>query len=97
MDDKIIDKVIAILTGMLNGEINVINGCSELDALWHQGNEFIGSDFGEHYSQLAHIPVPKQYGQWNQEVLMAKLQELENYKPNVISTARLLLNDLAKE
>jgi hypothetical protein len=93
-DDLVRKQVIRILNRMLDGELNVIHGCLELDFLWHKGHEFIGADYGEHYSHLAHIPLPEQYHLWNKENLMKKLKELDGYKPNVLYTVRLLLKEL---
>jgi hypothetical protein len=91
------NKVIRILLGMIKGETNIIYGCLELDALWHEGYEFIGADFGEHYSKLAHLPLPEQYELWDQEALMLKLKEVETYTPFVLSDARILLTELTTE
>ncbi|WP_441958182.1 hypothetical protein [Paenibacillus sp. TAF43_2] len=93
-DDLVKNRVVQILNDMLNGKINIILGCLELDGLWHQGHTFIGIDFGEHYHNLAHIPLPAQYHLWNQEALKERIKELDAYKPNILYTARLLLDEI---
>ncbi|BBI35956.1 hypothetical protein [Cohnella abietis] len=94
IDDFVKKKVIQILNDMINGTTNIILGCLELDALWHQGHEFIGIDFGEHYTNLSQIPLPAHYHLWNKDALSERLHELEAYKGNVLYTARLLLEEL---
>lgn len=94
IDDHVRRKVVQILNDMSDGKTNIILGCLELDTLWHQGHDFIGIDFGEHYTNLSHIPLPAQYELWNKDALREKLNELEAYKSNVLHTARLLLEEL---
>lgn len=96
IDDVVRKKVVQILSDMLNGKTNIILGCHELDVLWHQGHDFIGIDFGEHYNNLSHIPLPAQYKLWNKDALRERLNELEAYKANVLYTARLLLEELSQ-
>lgn len=94
IDDVIRRTVVQTLNDMLNGKTNIILGCLELDTLWHQGHDFIGIDFGEHYTNLSHIPLPAQYKLWNKDALRERLNELEAYKSNVLYTVRLLLEEL---
>ncbi|ETT76623.1 hypothetical protein C173_06391 [Paenibacillus sp. FSL R7-277] len=94
IDDVVRKKVVQILNDMLNGKTNIIVGCHELDTLWIQGHDFIGIDFGDHYTNLSHIPLPAQYKLWNKDALRERLNELEAYKANVLYTAKLLLEEL---
>jgi hypothetical protein len=97
-DEVVKSKVKQILEGMIEGKINIINGCQDLSNFEvMEEHEFFGYDFTEHLSNFHHIPLPEEYHLWNNSALEEKLKELETYKQKVLTSVKDLLKEISDE
>ncbi|BFH64794.1 nucleoside-triphosphatase [Paenibacillus azoreducens] len=93
-EKKQIEELVSILEDVIHEKIPIHLGCCQLSGLYHSGNPWVWSDFDEYYSKLNDIPLPNEYGLWNEEALNTKLTKLDEYKNEVLRAAQQLLNEL---
>jgi hypothetical protein len=71
-------------------------GVIYFSAMYSSGNETVWYDFIEYYDNLSDVPLPDEYGLWNEEALKIKLKKLDENKIQVLSMAKDLLNEIKR-